>query len=160
MGQRFCQQADVERALGGPAQLLQLLAKTDPNVADPDLVDAVLDAASSEMGSYIQVAVDLGALNPPYPLALVLKTAELAAFHAWRYGAYGVAIPDAIMQGRDAAVRWAQDVGNKRATVGAVRKQNLDQPVGVRDQDPIASAQTDRPGTTKVSVASLKLGFR
>lgn len=160
MGQRFCQQADVERAVGGAAQLVQLLDKNADNVADEDLVDAVIDAASSEVASYIQVTVDLDTLAAPYPLALVLKTADIAAFHAWRYGSAGQAIPDPIVQGHDAAVQWAKDVGLKRATVGAQKKQTLDQPVGVRDHDEAASAQTDRRGQSGISVAAFKLGFR
>lgn len=148
---RFCQQADVERALGGAAQLVQLLDKNADNVADEDLVNAVIDAASSEVASYIQVTVDLDALAAPYPLALVLKTADIAAFHAWRYGSYGQGIPEHVVQGHDAAVRWAQDVGTKKATLGSQKRHTLEQPTGVRDHDELG---------TKVSIQGLKRGFR
>jgi phage gp36-like protein len=148
---RFCQQADVERALGGASQLVQLLDKDADNVADAELVDAVIDAASSEVASYIQVTIDLDTLAAPYPLALVLKTADIAAFHAWRYGSYGQAIPDQVVQGHDAAVRWAQDVGTKKATLGSVKRQTLEQPTGVRDFDELGSG---------ISIAGFKKGFR
>ncbi len=148
---RFCQQADLERALGGAAQLVQLLDKDGDNVADADMVAQVIDAAMSEISSYIQVVVDLTTLVAPYPFALVSKTADVAAFYAWRYGAYGQAIPENVVQGYDKAVSWSQDVAAKKATLGAVRKQVLDQPVGVRDFDPLGS---------KVSIAAFKKGFR
>lgn len=159
---RFCSQADVERALGGAAILVQLLDKDDDNVADADLVQQVIDNATNEMSSYIQVVVDLAALQPPIPFALVAKTADVAAFYAWRYGAYGQAIPENVVQGHEAAVRWAQDVATKKATLGAVRKQVLDQPIGVR--------QFDRPNDDgsddgiclghSISVRQFKRGFR
>ncbi len=151
MAQRFCQQADLERALGGAAQLRQLLDKDDANVASDDFVNQAIDAATSEISSYIQVVVDLSVLDAPYPFALVSKTADIAAFYAWRYGAYGQAIPENIVQGHEKAVSWAQDVASKKATLGSVRKQTLDQPVGVRDHD-IRGAG--------VSIAGFKKGFR
>jgi phage gp36-like protein len=148
---RFCQQADLERALGGAPILVQLLDKDLDNVADADMVAQVIDAAMSELSSYIQVVVDLTTLVAPYPFALVSKTADVAAFYAWRYGAYGQAIPENVVQGYDKAISWAQDVAAKKATLGAVRKQALDQPVGVRDFDELGS---------KVSIAGFKKGFR
>jgi phage gp36-like protein len=130
---------------------VQLLDKDLDNVADADMVAQVIDAAMSELSSYIQVVVDLTTLVAPYPFALVSKTADVAAFYAWRYGAYGQAIPENVVQGYDKAISWAQDVAAKKATLGAVRKQALDQPVGVRDFDELGS---------KVSIAGFKKGFR
>jgi phage gp36-like protein len=148
---RFCQQADLERALGGAAILTQLLDKDGDNNADPDMVEQVIDAAMSELCSYIQVTVSLSTLVAPYPFALVAKTADVAAFYSWRYGAYGQPIPENIVTGYEKAISWAQDIATKKATLGAVRKNNLDQPTGVRDHDPHGR---------HVSVRGFRRGFR
>lgn len=147
----FCTQADLELAVGGASILVQLLDKNKDNIADASMVFQVLDAASNEMASYIQVTVDLATLSSPYPLSLVTKTADLAAFYAWRYGADGQSIPDNVLQGREAAVRWGQDVATKRAALGVVPKAGLDQVVGLRDFD---------EGGHGISVAGFKRGFR
>lgn len=148
---RYCSQADLERALGGAGQLTQLLAKQDPNIADAGLVNQVLDAASGEVQSYF-INLDLRTVVEPYPPALVTKTADIAAFYAWRYGAYGQGIPESIMQGHDAAVRWAQDVGNKRAALGVPdATPNLSERLGSIDHDPDGHA---------VSIKGFKRGFR
>jgi phage gp36-like protein len=158
---RFCTQADLERALGGAQQLSQLLSKSgQPGIPDPALVSQVLDMASAEIASYIQVTVNLSTLTEPYPPVLVFKTAEAATFYAWRYGAYGQAVPEGVVQAHDKAIAWAQDVANKRATLGAIDKPGLDQPVGVVDHDAQASRLTDRPSRTGISIAAFKLGFR
>jgi phage gp36-like protein len=157
---RFCTQADLERALGGAKQLVQLLAKQGANVPDPALVNQVLDAASSEVASYIQVAVDLGSLSEPFPPVLIFKTASCAAFYAWQYGAYGQAIPDPVVQVHEAAIRWARDVADRRATLGTVQKPGLDPLAATVDYDPIATQATSRDDVSKISVASMKFGFR
>ncbi|MEO9194595.1 MAG: phage protein Gp36 family protein [Polyangia bacterium] len=148
---RFCQQSDVERVLGGASAFVQLLARDGANVADPGLVDQILDTASAEMASYLEPTVTVDLLEQPYPYALISKTADLAAFHAWRYGAYGQAIPDVVVQGQQAAIKWGQDVRTKNATLGAARRVALNQPTGVRDPDPLGRG---------ISIQAFKRGFR
>src|SRR5262245_31988129 len=114
---QYCTQADLERALGGAAVLVQLLDKDQDGQADPDAVSDVLDAGSNEVASYIQVMVELSSLRPPYPRALVLKTADCCAFHAWSRGSERQAAPQNIQSVYDAAIRWAIDVGQRRATL-------------------------------------------
>jgi phage gp36-like protein len=133
---RFSDQSDLERAVGGAAPLRQLLDKNGDNQPDQDLVEQSLDAGSNELASYIQAAVELESLQRPYPLVLVLKAADASAFYAWRYGAYGQPIPDNIVQAHEAAVRWAQDVGARRATLGVSPKPSLDPPAELVDPDP------------------------
>ena len=151
MPPRFCQQSDVERAVGGAAQLVQLLDKDADNVADLDLVNQAIDAACNELASYIEPTVAAASLSAPFPLILVLKSADAAAFYAWRFGAYGQAIPDNVLQAHEKAISWAKDVGAKTATLVVSPKATLNQPVGVVDHD---------SDGTKLSVAGLKRGFR
>ena len=148
---RFFEQSDLERAVGGAAQLVQLLDKDKDDVADLDMVRQVQDAASNEIASYIQPIIDLDALEAPYPLALVFKAADAGAFYAWRYGSYGQGIPDHVIQAYDAAIRWAQDVGQRKATLGFSPKPTLDPPAKLIDHDPLGVG---------VTVAGFKRGFR
>lgn len=150
MTQRYCTQADLERALGGARELVQLLDKDGDNRADAELVTQVLDAGSAELASYF-INLDLRTIREPYPPALVTKTADACAFYAWRYGAYGQGIPDSIMQGYDKAIGWAKDVGNKQATLGVVAEPSLKESVGVVDPDERGE---------KVSILGFKGGFR
>ena len=148
---RFCQASDLERALGGAAILVQLLDKDRDNIADTTLVQQVIDAGSNEIASYIQPTVAIDSLSAPYPLVLVIKAADASAFYAWRYGGYGQGIPEAVIQAHEAAIRWAQDVGQRRATLGVQPKPNLDPPAEMVDPDPNAIG---------LSVAGFKRGFR
>ena len=126
---QFCTQADVERAVGGAKPLAQLL---DPNRTgtgvDAQSMTDVLDMGSLEIASYIQVAISLAGLTAPYPRILVLKTADVCAFHAWMRGAQGQGIPEQVVHRYEAAIRWAQDVGARRATIGIDPKPAVDPP--------------------------------
>ena len=149
---RYCQQSDLERAVGGAAILVQLLDKNADNQADCDLVNQAIDAGSNELASYIQRKVDIGSISAPYPLSLVLKSADAAAFYAWKFGAYGQPIAEHIVQGYEASIRWAKDVGDGSATLGVIQKPVLDPPAKTVDYDPDGS---------KVSITAFrKWGFR
>ncbi len=132
----FFTQADLERAAGGAAVIVELLDKDKDGVADSDQVAAVIEAGSNEIATYIQVSVELSSLAPPYPRALVLKAADIGVFHAWVRGSEGQAVPPNVQAVYDAAVRWAVDVGRRRATLGVIPKPGLDPPAKLVDADP------------------------
>lgn len=144
-------QADLERALGAPAILRQLADPGRTNQVDAGVVKDIIDIASTEMCSYVQLAVDLATLQQPYPRVLVLKAADMGAYHAWLRGAQGQGVPAEIIQRYENAVRWAQDVGQRRATIGTTVKPTLDPP---------ASQVVADPDGTRVSVEGFKRGFR
>lgn len=147
---QYCSQADLERAVGGAAQLRQLLDKDGDNVADLDLVNMCLNTASGEIASYL-INIDLDTVVEPFTSALVAKTADIAAYYAWRYGGYGNPIPELVKSDRDEAIAWAKDVGKKYATLGEREKPNLEDVVGVIDFDPLGQG---------ISVKGFKRGFR
>jgi phage gp36-like protein len=132
----YCSQADSERALGGANVLVEILDKNEDGVADADHVIDVLDEGSNELASYLQVNIDLSTLIPPYPRVLVLKAADVCAFRAWSRGSEHQAAPQNIQALYDAAIRWAGDVGRRRATLGVVPKPGLDPPAKLVDPDP------------------------
>src|SRR5262249_9377244 len=114
---QFCTQADLERALGGAVQLVQLHDRGADGNADPASVTDILDYGSNELASYIQRLVDVATIATPYPRILVLKAADVCAYHAWARGSRNEAIPDTIREKYEAAIRWANDVGEGRATL-------------------------------------------
>ena len=148
---RYCTQGDLERALGGAAVLVQLLDKDQDGLPDPDAVNDVLDAGTSEIASYIQRKISLDAIVQPYPLTLVFKTSDVCAFHAWARGSERQAAPPNVAASYDAAIRWAINVGDGIATIGEVVKATLDPPAKLIDHDPNAIG---------MSIAGFKRGFR
>lgn len=130
---QFCTQADVERAIGGAGLFLQLMDPSNSGSVDTQSVQDVLDAGSSEMASYIQLAVEISGLQSPYPRVLVLKTADMCAYHAFTRGSHGQGTPQNIVDKYEAAVRWAKDVGQRQATLGVVPKPSLDPPTELVD---------------------------
>lgn len=148
---KLCSQADLELALGGAAQLVQLLDKDGDNIADKALVEKAIDAGCGELVSYF-INIDLSTIREPYSPVLITKAADAAAFYAWRFGSYAQGVPESIVQGHDAAVRWAQDVGKKLATLGiAPDDTKLSERLGPIDHDPHGH---------KVSIAGFRKGFR
>jgi phage gp36-like protein len=138
---QFFTKADLERALGGAQILRQLLDPNRVNTPDADSVNDVIDEASAEMASYIQVAVELaGLVGQPLPRALVLKAADMGAYHAWLRGTAGQGPPDHIVQRYENAKQWAIDVGQRRATLGVTPKANLDPPAVQIVEDPCGQA--------------------
>jgi phage gp36-like protein len=148
---KLCSKEDLDRALGGANQTIQLLDKDKDGEPDLALVDQVLEAASGEISSYL-INVDLDTITEPYSSALVAKTANIAAYYAWKYGAMGQGMPDLVKMDRDGAVAWAQDVGKKLATLGDRKNRpSLEETVGVVDHDELGE---------KVSVTGFMKGFR
>jgi phage gp36-like protein len=134
---RFCEQANLERALGGADVLAELLDKNQDGAADADQVAEVLDEGSGELASYLQVNIDIATLRPPYPSILVLKAADVCAFWAWVRGSEGQAAPANIVSAREIAIQWAVDAGKRRAGLGVVPKPGLDPPAKMVDPDPM-----------------------
>jgi hypothetical protein len=93
----------------------------------------ILDSGNNELGSYIQVQVQLAGLTPPYPRVLVLKAADVCAYHAWLRGSQGQGPPEYIVTRYNDAIRWAKDVGQRLATLGVDPKPTLDPPAEVID---------------------------
>lgn len=142
----------MERALGGAQLLVELLDPTGSGVADAQSVQDILDLASNEVASYIQRLIDVATIPLPYPRILVLKTADVAAFYAWSRGTQRQAVPDPAREAYDAAIRWATDVGEGRATLAVAPQAGLNSPpAGVVDYD---------ASTGGVSIAGFKRGYR
>jgi len=137
----YCSQSDLEVTLGGAHILVQLLDKNGDGTADSAMVTACLDRATAEIDSRIQVAVDLSALSAPYPNQLIYKTADVAAYEAWKAGAEGQVIPDAVQSRYDDAINWATQVATRRATLGVVPRPTSGQIVEQIDRNPIGATQ-------------------
>lgn len=145
----YTTQANVERAVGGAAILVQLLDKDGDGVADSSQVTDILARADAEVNSAIQVCVELSSLAAPYPNSLIFCATDLAVFYAFQAGTSGMGIPDAVRQRYEDALRWLNDVAERRRTIGTSTRATADQVVGQVDPD---------PDLDRVSRASLK-GF-
>src|SRR5262249_1176594 len=133
---QFCTQQDVERAVGDAATLASLLDKDGDGIADPQAVQDVIDMGCNEVASYVQRLIDLASLSSPFPRVLILKVADVCAYHAYARGTLHQGIPDNIQAMYDSAIRWAQDVGEGRATLAVAPQVALNAPpAGVVDFD-------------------------
>jgi len=158
----YCSQQDLERSLGGSQVLVELLDRTGAGIDATEVID-ILDLASAEIASYIQVELDLSGITSPYPRLLVLKTADIAAYHAWSRGISRQAVPPPLQDLYAAAIQWAKDVGDKKATLGVAPKPAIDKRVGVVDFDPLSTSANANAGQgvrAGMSVAAMKMGFR
>lgn len=115
-------QADLERAVGGPGVLAELLDFDGDGAADDASVYEILEEVDAEANSYIQIRVDVGSVQLQTAPLLLMREKACAAYLAWLRGARGQAMPDAVRQAREDAIQWYQDVGNGRATIGTVSK--------------------------------------
>lgn len=149
--QRYCQQVDLENAVGGPTVLVQLLDKNGDGVADPLLVNDALDAGCADIAAKIERIVALGGISEPYPTQLVKQSARACAFYAWGIGSDGQAIPAHVQALYDNAMRWAERVGDRQDGLGESPRPDLSPPSRIIDPDPCGRG---------VSVAGFKKGFR
>jgi phage gp36-like protein len=133
----YASQTDLEYAVGGAATLVQLLDKDGDGLADAPFVARILDRATGEAKSAVQVTSDLAALeNNPLPDALVYAVANIAAYYAYLEGTQGQGVPEAIRANYDDALRWLDQVARKERSLGAVPRTTTDQRVGLIDPDP------------------------
>ena len=108
----------LERAVGGAAQLNQLLDKDGDGRADSALVDDCLDRAEADANSLISQAVDVNDPALQSSPFLIQCQVALAKFLAYHYGTSGQAVPVDVMADRDDAERKLQDVGLRRRGLG------------------------------------------
>jgi len=116
----YCTQTDLELAVGGAAALVEQLDKDGDGVADAAFVTAVLNRASAEVSSAVQLAVDLSTLSAPYPDTLVYVTADIASYYAWLEGGQGIAVPGHIRDKYQDALRWLDQVAKRERSLGVM----------------------------------------
>lgn len=150
--QRYCQQVDLEAAVGGAEILVQLLDKDGDGVADKLLVDDAIEAGCSDIASKIHRIVDLSSLSAPYPVQLVKQSARASGFYAWGMGSDGQAMPPHIQTLYNNAMDWAKRVGDRQDSLGETPRPALDPPAESVDSDPDGSGFSIR--------AMRKSGFR
>ncbi len=132
----YCSQTDLEYAVGGAATLVQLLDKDGDGYADTAFVSRILDRATGEAKSAIQVSNDLTVLEAgTIPDSLVYVVANIAAYYAFLEGTQGQGLPDHIRANYDDALRWLDQVAKKERSLGAVPRAASDQSVQQVDPD-------------------------
>lgn len=144
----YCTQTDLETAVGGSATLVQLLDRDGDGTADSAVVTSVLDRATAEANSAIQVSVDLSTITSPYPDSLIFATANIGAYYSWLLGSSGQAVPDHIRALYDDALRWLDQVARRERTLGVVPRETTDQLVTQIDRSP-AGSTTNTSATSR-----------
>ena len=119
-------QSDLERSVGGAAALVGLLDTDGDGVVDADMVNDILEEVDAEANSYIQLRIDLSSPQITTAPLLLMRERACAAYLCWLRGTRAQAMPEAVRQAREDSIRWYEDVGNGRATIGTVSKPTSD----------------------------------
>ncbi len=135
----YCEQADLELAVGGAANLVRLLDKDRDDVADADAITACLARATSEIDSALQIRHQLPLTtdgNGDYPAILVTHAASLAAYYAHQYGTDGQGVPQRIAEAAKDARDWLDLLAAGTRTVGTTVKPTADLEAAQVDTNP------------------------
>lgn len=154
----FCNQADLEIALGGAAELVQLADRDQDGVADLSVVTDYLESGAAVVRAAVEVKHEpetIAALDADSLRHLRDLNKWWSAAIAWLEGSKNQAMPERLREQRE----WVQQeldrirTGERRlGRVAGGKAAALGQFVGNVDHDPCR---------TGVSVASLrKFGFR
>lgn len=147
IGPQLCVQNDVELAIGGVAQLAQLLDKNGDGLADADLVTAIIAHSSAEVLSAVYVQYAPTAVVVPYPDELVYLTATLSAYRAWGFGSSEIVVPDGAQKMADDARRTLDLIRSRqRGIVGISTSPATNQDVVQPNVNPL-NDQTTRAST-------------
>ena len=133
----YASQANLERALGSPATLVELLDKDGDGIADAALISEVLDRADAEINSAIQIAIELPLTT--VPPAIIYYAADIGAYLAYGFGSGGLAMPQNIQSRYEDALRWLDDVANRKRTVGVAAKPATDLMVEQVERNPTSA---------------------
>lgn len=131
----YCSSTDLEFAVGGAANLVQLLDKDRDGVADTAYVTACIAKADSEIDSALQVRHELP-LAAPYPAILVTHGAALAAYYAHQNGTDGQGVPERIAAAAKDARDWLDMLAAGTRTVGTTTAPTANQQVDQIDTNP------------------------
>lgn len=121
--------ADLERALGGAAALVQLLDFDGDRVADAASVNEILAEVDAEANSYIGMAIDVSDPLVDTAPMLLLKEKDCAVYLCWRRGTRWQECPDEVKQAYQDALAWYEKVGRRDAGLGNTTRPTSSQPV-------------------------------
>lgn len=126
-------QEQLERAVGGAAQLLQLVDRNRigdlSHTTCQALIVEVLDEGHAEVNGYISLAVDLN--DEALQTAPLLVRYELAVdvYLIWLKGSGGIAIPEHVQAEYDRVLGELQKIAERRKGLGLTVRPTAGQPV-------------------------------
>lgn len=153
----YCDQADLEIALGGADVLVQLADWNDDGVADDNVVTDYLESGASEVRPAVEVKHDpetIANLDAASLRRLRDANAALSARIAYEKGGKGVAMPEWIRDRAERQERFLAYLAQGTRRLGRVAGGNvaaLSQPAAIIDPDPNGCG---------MSITALKKGFR
>lgn len=107
MAEAYATQADLEIALGGPAELVKLSDFDQNGVADSAVVDDYLEVGSARVRAAVEVKHEpeaIAALSAASRKLLAEWNVALSARAAWEKGSKGQAVPDRIVERAERAL--------------------------------------------------------
>lgn len=154
----FASQSDLEIALGGASQLVQLADPDDTGAAVSATVTDYLESAAGQIRSVIEVKYEPEVVaNLDADSMRILRDINkwISARTAWLEGGRGQAIPDYVNAQADKCETWLMEIRTGERRLGRVsggKAPGLTQPVGVVDHDRLG---------TGVSITAFKTyGYR
>jgi hypothetical protein len=153
----FCNQADLELAVGGARPFVQLSDPDGNGVADPDRVEDYLEGGAAEVRSAAEVKHDpevLANLDSDSVRRLRDANAALSARIAYTKGGKGLAMPEFVAAAADRADRYLDQLARGERRLGRVAGGTA-----AAINQPAKSVDFDADGS-KMSVTGFKRGFR
>lgn len=169
MANSYCQQSDLEVALGGANVLLQLSDFNRDGQPDTNVVTDYLESGAAELRSAVEIKHDpetIANFDTASLRRLIDANAALSARIAYEKGGRGVAMPDWVRDRAERADKFADDLAKGFRRLGRIANNGktaaLSQPVGTVDQDPNGDGGTFNDGSPagRVSITGFMKGFR
>lgn len=115
-------QAQLERAVGGSAKLLQLIDRTDTgDLASVDcqayLTD-ILAEGNGEVNGYVGLAVDLTDVNLLTAPELIRMELDVDVYLCWLRGTGGVTIPEQVQAAYERTIKQLELIRDRKRGVG------------------------------------------
>lgn len=153
----YCDQGDLELAVGGARELRQLADPNKTGSAQAAIVEDYLETGAAEIRAAAEVKHEpeaLSVLDADTLRKFRDVNAALSARTAYTKGARGMAMPDWVEKAAQRADEYLEMLATGRRRLGRAaggKTAALGQPVGVVDHDPLGQG---------ISVAAFKKGFR
>jgi len=153
----YCNQTDLEIALGGADVLVQLADRDGTGVADAATVTDFLESGAALVRSVVEVKYEPEAIASFDADSLrLLRDCNkwISAQIAWLEGGRGQAVPDRVAEQAEQCRVRVDEIKTGERRLGRIAGKTpiaIGQPVGIVNFDPNASG---------ISIAGFKRGFR
>lgn len=126
-------QGQLERAVGGPAELVKFVDKQGAGDIQDSTCQAylsdVMEEANAEVDGYVSLAVDLASPELRTAPLLVRYELDIAVYLLWYKSTGGHAIPEKVDASYRRAIEELEKIGRREKGLGLPSRQTTSQPV-------------------------------